>query len=64
MKYLKIGQAAKYLGMCRGTLRNYERDGILKPDYVTKAGYRMYLVESLDTFKKGVYGNGTDGEKK
>ena len=39
---LSIGKFAKSLGVSIQTLRNWDKEGKLKPTYVTENGYRYY----------------------
>jgi len=47
MKNLTIGQLAKESGVRTDTIRHYERLGLVKPESRSKAGYRLYGLESL-----------------
>lgn len=49
--YLKIGAVAKQLGVTTQTVRNWEKDGSLKPIYVNDKGTRFYTQEQIDRFK-------------
>jgi DNA-binding transcriptional MerR regulator len=51
--YYKISEAAEVLGVCSGTLRNWDRDGVLKPGR-TPAGHRVYTRGQLLEFLKKV----------
>ncbi|EAK3933415.1 MerR family DNA-binding transcriptional regulator, partial [Campylobacter coli] len=44
---LPIGQASKLLGVSIQTLRNWDKQGLLKPDEITRGGSRRYKLESL-----------------
>ncbi|EOV9353859.1 IS607 family transposase [Campylobacter coli] len=46
-KLITIGQASKLLGVTIQTLRNWDKQGLLKPDEITKGGSRRYKLESL-----------------
>lgn len=50
-EYLRIGQAAKYLGVSTSSLRNWERDGLIKP-FRTQSDQRRYTKEMLDELIK------------
>jgi hypothetical protein len=43
---LSIGKAAKLLGVCPETLRNWDRNGLLKP-VKTVGGHRRYRLEDI-----------------
>lgn len=46
--YYSIGEAAKYLGVTIQTLRNWDKNGVLKPDLVTKGKARRYKISELE----------------
>ena len=50
MKFYSIGQFAKLIGKTTQTLRNWDKDGSLKPHYITRSGYRYYSQEQLNHF--------------
>ena len=50
LKYYSIGQFAKAIGKTTKTLRNWDKEGILKPARVEQSGYRYYSQEQLDDF--------------
>jgi PAS domain S-box-containing protein len=45
---LTIGEAAEFLGVSAGTLRNWDRSGKLKSRRHPQNGYRIYLHEDLE----------------
>jgi CheY-like chemotaxis protein len=45
---LTVGEAAEFLGVSTGTLRNWDRSGKLKPRRHPQNGYRIYLHEDLE----------------
>jgi excisionase family DNA binding protein len=47
-EYLTVGQAAGELGVSRGTLRNWDRAGKLKPRRHPLNGYRLYRRADLE----------------
>jgi excisionase family DNA binding protein len=47
-KLLSIKDAAKYLGVCKLTLRNWDKAGKLKAIRNTMNKYRYYRKEDLD----------------
>lgn len=49
-KYLTIGAFAKLCQTTRDTLLHYDREGLLKPKYVSENGYRRYDIEQLFAF--------------
>lgn len=51
-KYIKIGEAASYLGVTTQTLRNYEKKGLLVPVVIRDSGHRLYSIAQLEDFKK------------
>ncbi len=51
-EYVRIAKAAKYLGVCRNTLRNWGRTGKL-PEYRHPVNnYRLFKVSDLDKLLK------------
>ena len=47
-EYVRINEAAKYLGVCRNTLRNWGRTGKI-PEYRHPVNnYRLFKVSDLD----------------
>ena len=52
--YLKILEAAEYLGVTSQTLRNWDKDGKLKPYRHPLNNYRMYKKSDLDKLFKRV----------
>lgn len=46
--YLTVKEAARFLGVCPGTLRNWDRSGKLRPARHPINGYRLYRREQLD----------------
>ena len=50
MKYYSIGQFAKAIGKTTKTLRNWDKNGKLKPVRVEDTGYRYYSQEQLNHF--------------
>lgn len=51
--YLRIHEAAKYLGVCRNTLRNWCRQGKI-PEYRHPVNnYRLFKVSDLDNLLQG-----------
>ncbi len=47
MKYLSSKTVTQMLGVTAQTLRNWDKDGKLKPSYVKSNGYRYYSEESI-----------------
>lgn len=50
MKFYSIGQFSKQIGKTEQTLRNWDKNGTLRPHHITKSGYRYYSQEQLDHF--------------
>ena len=46
--YLRISQAAEYLGVCRNTLRNWEAAGKIPVYRHPMNNYRLYKASDLD----------------
>ena len=51
-KLCKVGEAAKYLHMSAGTLKQLEATGMLMPSSVLESGHRRYLWEDVIAFRK------------
>lgn len=52
--YFTVGQAADYLGVSRSTLRNWDRDGRLKPYRHPVNSYRLYKRDDLQLLLKQI----------
>ena len=50
MKYYSIGEFATKIGKTVQTLRNWDKNGTLKPSHVTNGGTRYYSQEKLNHF--------------
>ncbi|MDO3681477.1 MerR family DNA-binding transcriptional regulator [Paenibacillus ehimensis] len=50
VKVCRIGQLAKEAGISIRTLRYYDELGVLKPSFVSDAGYRYYSHEDVISF--------------
>ena len=50
-KMMKIGEAAKMLGVSPDALRVWEKSGILKPAYKSRAGTRYYSEAQIEQMK-------------
>jgi putative resolvase len=50
LKYYSIGEFAKLIGKTEQTLRNWDKNNTLKPNHVTKSGYRYYSQEQINHF--------------
>ena len=49
-EYLKVAEAAEFIGVSQTTLRKWADDGKI-PMYVNKAnGYRLFMQEDLERF--------------
>jgi len=47
---MKVKDAAEFLGVCAGTLRNWHKQGKLVPEVNPLTKYRMYSEEDLMDF--------------
>lgn len=48
-RLFKIGEVAKMYHVSMGTLRHYEKEGLLTPEYTDEnTGYRYYGVRQLE----------------
>ena len=50
MKYYSIGEFANKIGKTVQTLRNWDKNGTLKPSHITSGGTRYYSQEQLNHF--------------
>lgn len=48
MKYYSIAETSKLLNVTAQTLRNWDKNGKLKPHHTTSSGYRYYSNEQLN----------------
>jgi predicted site-specific integrase-resolvase len=56
-------QAAKFLGINRGTLARYARDGLLKPTIVLPTGHLRWSIEDLRRQMRELRERGTNEEE-
>ena len=49
-KYYSINEFSKILGVSAQTLRNWDKEGKLKPAYTKSNGYRYYSEESIMSY--------------
>lgn len=54
--YLRISQAAEYLGVSPGTLRNWEQRGKIRAHRVPQNGYRLFRLADLEAVLREVNG--------
>ncbi len=52
--YMLINEAARFLGVSAGTLRNWERGGKIKTHRHPVNGYRLYKKKDLEALLKKV----------
>lgn len=50
MKYYSIGEFVNKIGKTIQTLRNWDKNGSLKPSHITKGAARYYSQEQLNHF--------------
>ena len=50
MKYYSIGEFANKIGKTVQTLRNWDKNGSLKPHHITEGSTRYYSQEQLNHF--------------
>jgi putative resolvase len=50
VKYYSVGEFSKLIGKTTQTLRNWDKDNVLKPHHVAPSGYRYYSQEQLNHF--------------
>ena len=63
-EYLHITEAAKYVGVCINTLRNWEADGKLRVHRNPLNRYRLYKVSDLDALLRLIEQSGTRPKRK
>ena len=51
-RFIKTGEAAKYLMISKQTLRNWQARGLLVPKKQLVSGHRLYTISQLEEFKK------------
>jgi DNA (cytosine-5)-methyltransferase 1 len=47
-EFMRVGEAAEFLGVSSTTLRNWDRAGVLRPARHPVNGYRLYLRRDLE----------------
>jgi excisionase family DNA binding protein len=52
--YLKVGEAAKLLGVAADTLRNWDKAGKLKAYRHSISNYRLYKLVDLNKILEGI----------
>ncbi|MDO8527900.1 MAG: helix-turn-helix domain-containing protein [Deltaproteobacteria bacterium] len=52
--YIMVREAAKFLGVSTGTLRNWEKSGKIKTHRNPVNGYRLYKKKDLEALLKQV----------
>jgi putative resolvase len=50
MKYYAIGEFAELIGKTEQTLRNWDKNGTLKPHHIAESGHRYYSNEQANHF--------------
>ena len=50
MKFYSIGKFSKLIGKTTQTLRNWDKEDVLKPHHIANSGYRYYSQEQLNHF--------------
>lgn len=50
MEYISIGEFARKIGVTVQTLRNWDKSDKLKPNHISKSGFRYYSKEQLNAF--------------
>lgn len=58
-EYLRIAEAAEYLGVCRSTLRNWGRAGKIPELRHPVNNYRLFKVSDLDKLLRDTEQSGT-----
>lgn len=57
-EYLTVSEAANFLGISPSTLRNWDKDGKLKPYRHPVNGYRLYREKDLTEILRNLTKNG------
>lgn len=52
--YLRVGEAARLVGVSRATLRNWDKAGKLRAVRHPMNGYRLYRRKDLESILKGL----------
>lgn len=52
--YLRVGDAARLVGVSRATLRNWDKTGKLRAVRHPMNGYRLYRRKDLESILKGL----------
>lgn len=63
-EYLRIKEAAKYLGVCQNTLRNWEAAGKIPVHRHALNNYRLFKVSDLDRLLKTTEQSATRRKRK
>ena len=61
--YLRTSEAAKFLGVSPGTVRNWDRQGKLRSRRLPQNGYRLFLKSDLEAFLREVEQQGEPSSK-
>lgn len=61
--YLRVKEAAEYLGVSPSTVRNWERDGKLAAYRNPMNKYRLFRKSDLDALLDEIRGSGAEKEK-
>ncbi len=56
--YLRTSQAAEFLGVSPGTVRNWEKQGKLRAHKLPQNGYRLFLKADLEVVLREVQDSG------
>ena len=56
--YLRTSQAAEFLGVSPGTVRNWEKQGKLRAHKLPQNGYRLFLKADLEAVLREVQDSG------
>ena len=59
LKKFNVHEVAEILGICRGTMMNYEKKGIFPPPKRNPInGYREYTEEDIESLRRIIEGEG------
>jgi excisionase family DNA binding protein len=56
--YLRTSEAAEFLGVSPGTVRNWEKNGKLHARRLPQNGYRLFLKKDLEAVLRSLEGSG------
>ena len=64
MLFYKTSEFAYKIGVSASTVRNWEKEGIIKPHHKSPNGYRYYSEEQVQQYFNGEFNKVTTDENK